>query len=163
FAGWRPHVAGVAIAAGLAAVAGGMFGGAGALVALELLGLGTLVLFAGVALVSSYLVGPIVRLVGRPARGLGGTAGRLASAHPAPSRRDGGRADDRPRAGHLRRDARVRPPLLDRRCARQAGEGRLRRLAELERVDVLRVGRRQLAGACAGGDRLWHPQRPRPR
>jgi putative ABC transport system permease protein len=48
---------------------------------LVLLGAGTLLLFIGVALVSSYLVRPIVSIVGRPARAFGGAAGRLAVAN----------------------------------------------------------------------------------
>ena len=43
-----------------------------------LLGVGVLALFIGVAMLSSRLVRPIVRLVGIPARRVGGAAGRLA-------------------------------------------------------------------------------------
>ena len=43
-----------------------------------LLGIGVLALFAGVALLSSRLVVPLARVVGWPARRLGGAAGRLA-------------------------------------------------------------------------------------
>jgi putative ABC transport system permease protein len=43
-----------------------------------LLGVGVLALFIGVALLSSRLVVPLTRVVGRPARRLGGVAGRLA-------------------------------------------------------------------------------------
>jgi putative ABC transport system permease protein len=43
-----------------------------------LLGVGVLALFIGVALLSSRLVVPLARVVGWPARRLGGTAGRLA-------------------------------------------------------------------------------------
>ncbi len=42
------------------------------------LGLGVLALFVGVAMLSSKLVKPLARLVGLPARRLGGAAGRLA-------------------------------------------------------------------------------------
>ena len=42
------------------------------------LGLGVLALFIGVAMLSSRLVKPLARLVGLPARRLGGVAGRLA-------------------------------------------------------------------------------------
>jgi putative ABC transport system permease protein len=38
-------------------------------------------LFIGIAMVSGYLVGPLVRIVGAPARRIGGPAGRLASAN----------------------------------------------------------------------------------
>ncbi len=43
-----------------------------------LLGIGVLALFVGVALISSRLVVPLARLVGLPARRMGGSAGRLA-------------------------------------------------------------------------------------
>src|SRR5215467_11122665 len=51
------------------------------LAVLVLLGAGTLLLFIGVALVSSYAVRPLVSIVGRPARAVGGAAGRLAVAN----------------------------------------------------------------------------------
>src|SRR6185503_9555270 len=43
-----------------------------------LLGVGVLALFVGVALLSSRFVVPITRVVGLPARRIGGAAGRLA-------------------------------------------------------------------------------------
>jgi len=43
------------------------------------LGAGTLLLFTGVAMMSSHLVKPLARVVGLPARRLGGSAGRLAT------------------------------------------------------------------------------------
>jgi putative ABC transport system permease protein len=42
---------------------------------------GTLLLFIGIAMISSTLVGPLVGIVGFPARRFGGSAGRLASAN----------------------------------------------------------------------------------
>jgi putative ABC transport system permease protein len=53
-----------------------------------LLGIGVLALFIGVALVSSRLVVPLARLVGLPARRMGGASGRLAEAN---AMRDPGR------------------------------------------------------------------------
>jgi putative ABC transport system permease protein len=53
-----------------------------------LLGIGVLALFVGVALVSSRLVVPLARLVGLPARRMGGASGRLAEAN---AMRDPGR------------------------------------------------------------------------
>ena len=95
------------------------------------LGAGTLLLFTGVAMMSSHLVKPLARLVGLPARRLGGPAGRLARRQrrpqPRPDRVDGRRADDRPGARHLRGDARQRAEGLGHRPAHQAGERRLRR------------------------------------
>jgi putative ABC transport system permease protein len=77
----RPYVAGAVMLLGLAVILQGLFGGSGAASVLQLLGAGTLLLFIGVAMVSSYVVRPLVTIVGRPARALGGAAGRLAVAN----------------------------------------------------------------------------------
>jgi putative ABC transport system permease protein len=53
-----------------------------------LLGVGVLLLFVGVAMLSSRLVRPLVRLVGIPARRIGGAAGKLADGN---SQRNPGR------------------------------------------------------------------------
>src|SRR5262249_23186529 len=74
-----PYIAAAVTAAGLLALAQGLFATGGVSTVLELLGLGTLLLFLGVALVSSYAVRPLASLVGQPALRLGGTAGRLAN------------------------------------------------------------------------------------
>jgi putative ABC transport system permease protein len=66
---------------GLAIITQGLFATSGAASVLRLLGAGTLLLFIGVAMVSSYVVRPLVSIVGRPARALGGAAGRLAVAN----------------------------------------------------------------------------------
>jgi putative ABC transport system permease protein len=79
FAPIRPYVAGVASALGVAAVAYGVFAGGSVTSVLGSMAVGVLLLFVGVAMLSSHLVGPIAMLVGRPARTLGGPAGRLAS------------------------------------------------------------------------------------
>ena len=78
---WRPYIAVAAVALGLLVLAQGLFATGGVSAVLELLGLGTLLLFVGVALVSSYLVRPLASFVGYPARRLAGTPGRLASAN----------------------------------------------------------------------------------
>jgi putative ABC transport system permease protein len=77
----RPYVAGVAMLLGLAVIVNGLFASSSAGSVLVLLGAGTLLLFIGVALVSSYAVRPLVVVIGRPARALGGAAGRLAVAN----------------------------------------------------------------------------------
>ncbi len=77
----RPYVAGAVILLGLAVIVQGLFATSGAQSVLMLLGAGTLLLFIGVALVSSYVVRPLASIVGRPARALGGAAGRLAVAN----------------------------------------------------------------------------------
>ena len=77
----RPYVAGAVMLLGLAVILQGLFGASGAGSVLQLLGAGTLLLFIGVAMVSSYVVRPLVSIVGRPARALGGAAGDLAVAN----------------------------------------------------------------------------------
>jgi putative ABC transport system permease protein len=77
----RPYVAAAVMVLGLAVIAQGLFASSGAGSVLVLLGAGTLLLFTGVALVSSYVVRPLVSIVGRPARAFGGAAGRLAVAN----------------------------------------------------------------------------------
>ncbi|HET6868871.1 MAG TPA: FtsX-like permease family protein [Solirubrobacteraceae bacterium] len=77
----RPWVAGAVMLLGLAVIVQALFATSGAQSVLMLLGAGTLLLFVGVALVSSYVVRPLASVVGRPARALGGAAGRLAVAN----------------------------------------------------------------------------------
>ncbi|MBV8997561.1 MAG: FtsX-like permease family protein [Solirubrobacterales bacterium] len=77
----RPYIAGAVMLLGLTVIVQGLFASSGAQSVLMLLGAGTLMLFIGVALVSSYVVRPLVSLVGRPARSFGGAAGRLAVAN----------------------------------------------------------------------------------
>src|SRR5205807_10554070 len=77
----RPFVAGAVMLLGLAVIVQGLFASSGASSVLVALGAGTLLLFIGVALVSSYLVRPLAAIVGRPARAFGGAAGRLAVAN----------------------------------------------------------------------------------
>ena len=77
----RPYVAGAVMALGLAVIVKGLFASSGAASVLVLLGAGTLLLFIGVALVSSYVVRPLASVVGRPARTFGRAAGRLAVAN----------------------------------------------------------------------------------
>ncbi len=75
----RAIVAGSVVALGLVLVVNGMLATGGVSSALVQLGLGTMLLFIGVALLSSSLVRPLARVVGHPARRFGGTAGRLAA------------------------------------------------------------------------------------
>ena len=79
FARLKPYAAGVVTALGLGLIAVGMSAGGGASSILASLGAGTLLLFTGVAMMSSHLVKPLARVVGLPARRLGGSAGRLAT------------------------------------------------------------------------------------
>jgi putative ABC transport system permease protein len=74
-----PYIALATIALGVAALAAGMFApGLDATSVLVLLALGCLVLFLGIALISSRLVKPLASILGWPARRTAGVAGRLA-------------------------------------------------------------------------------------
>ncbi len=77
----RAVIAGVVLLLGVGLVVNGMLATGGVSSAMLQLGLGTMLLFIGTALVSAALVRPIARVVGYPARRLGGSAGRLASAN----------------------------------------------------------------------------------
>jgi putative ABC transport system permease protein len=77
----RPYVAGVVMLLGLAVIVQSLSASGAAESVLVPLGAGTLLLFIGVALVSSHVVRPLVSVVGRPARAFGGAAGRLAVAN----------------------------------------------------------------------------------
>jgi putative ABC transport system permease protein len=77
----RPYVAAGVMVLGLAVIVQAQIAASGAESVLALLGAGTLLLFIGVALVSSYVVRPLAAVVGRPARAFGGAAGRLAVAN----------------------------------------------------------------------------------
>ena len=93
-----------------------------------LLGIGVLSLFVGVAMLSSRLVVPLAKVVGIPARRIGGVAGtargRQRAAQPRTHSCDRGCADDRDRARHLRRGARAGPACLEQRRDRAPDPGR---------------------------------------
>jgi putative ABC transport system permease protein len=74
-----PYIAAVTTAIGVIALAYGMFAGGLAIGArLASIGVGCLVLFVGVALLSQRIVRPLASVLGRPAQRLGGAAGGLA-------------------------------------------------------------------------------------
>ena len=76
------NAGGVVAAVSLAAIALGVFaGGVSATAVAVLLGGGTLGLFAGIALLAPRLVQPLARIVGWPARRIGGVGGELAGAN----------------------------------------------------------------------------------
>jgi putative ABC transport system permease protein len=81
FARYRPHAAAVTLVLAVALILVGVLSHGDARSVLVPAGAGTLLLFIGVAMVSTYLVGPLVRIVGAPARRIGGSAGRLAAAN----------------------------------------------------------------------------------
>ncbi len=79
FARFTPYIAAVIVALAVLALGYGTLGDEIALGdRFALLGIGVLALFIGVAMLSSRLVRPLVRVVGLPARRLGGAAGMLA-------------------------------------------------------------------------------------
>jgi putative ABC transport system permease protein len=78
---YRPYVAAVLIGVGVLAIVKGVFWTSGKAAVLETLGLGTLVLFIGVAMIASNLVRPLAAFIGQPARRFGGSAGDLAAAN----------------------------------------------------------------------------------
>ena len=108
---------------------------------------------------------------GRPPRRLARPARpRELAAQPGPHGLDRRGADDRPRAGHRRRDARRRPARLDRDGRQEAGQGRLRRHRQgrrrlvhrrLRRGLRLRRGRQGSSPACARTPARW-PATSRP-
>jgi putative ABC transport system permease protein len=76
---WAPYIATVTIVLAVLALSYAMLaGGVATGDRFILLGVGVLALFIGVALLSSRLVVPLTRLVGLPARRMGGAAGSLA-------------------------------------------------------------------------------------
>jgi putative ABC transport system permease protein len=76
---WSAWIAGGLLVLALALLADGLFLAKGIAGVLLPLGVGTLLLFIGIALVSGRLVKPLAAVVGSPARRAGGTPGRLAS------------------------------------------------------------------------------------
>jgi putative ABC transport system permease protein len=79
FSRWSGWMAGALLVLALALLADGLFLAKGIAGVLLPLGVGTLLLFIGVALVSGRLVKPLAAVVGSPARRAGGTPGLLAS------------------------------------------------------------------------------------
>ncbi len=79
FARWTPYIAAVIVAIAVVALAYGTLAeGIPVGERFGLLGVGVLALFVGVAMLSSRLVRPLVRVVGIPARRFGGAAGTIA-------------------------------------------------------------------------------------
>ncbi len=76
-----PYIAGFALAAGIALFVYGLAGGLGATDALQVLGLGAVLVFLGVGMLSRFIVRPLTRAIGAPIEALAGTTGRLARAN----------------------------------------------------------------------------------
>src|SRR5205823_7237850 len=74
---YKPYVAGAVIALAVLAITAGVLSGGGAKAVLVPAAGGMLLLFIGVAMISSRLVAPLILVVGAPTRRLGGYMGRL--------------------------------------------------------------------------------------
>ena len=114
---------------------------------------GVLLLFVGVAMISSKLVRPLAAVVGLPARWIGGAAGSLARRNAV---RNPGRtaataaAHDRHRARRLRRHVRERDEGLEQGCDRGSDHGELHHHVA-GRLHPVRRCRRRRGGECAVG------------
>jgi putative ABC transport system permease protein len=78
FARYRSLATALTAVLGFAALSYGLFGASGTKQVLLWMGLGALLVFIGVALWSSHIVVPLARVLGWPAKRLGGAAGSLA-------------------------------------------------------------------------------------
>ena len=127
---------------------------------------GVLLLFLGVAMLSSHLVTPIARVVGLPARTRGRRCRpareRERRAQPLTDGRDGGCADDRDRARLVHRDADERDEGVEPRGDRGAGHRRLRRDVAGRVHAVRRSGRRCTRGVVRARRRHERPLGRRP-
>ena len=164
-------VAQSAVAAlGLVLMLIGLFGGLDTSPALTLLGIGAVLVFVGIGLLSPLLVGPLAALIGRPLAATGGVAARIARATRSlagPHRRHGRGADGRRRARRVRRDLRQRlqgvvlgrlregrhRTVRGRRASGLAPEAVAAAAAQLPDVAAaanIRVGEGKLVGADVG-------------
>jgi putative ABC transport system permease protein len=75
---YRPFATGLVAVLGFAALIYGLFGASGTKQVLIWMGLGALLVFIGVSLWSSHIVVPLARILGWPAKRIGGAAGSLA-------------------------------------------------------------------------------------
>jgi len=75
---YRPIATGLVAVLGFAALIYGLFGASGTKQVLIWMGLGALLVFVGVSLWSSHIVVPLARILGWPAKRIGGAAGSLA-------------------------------------------------------------------------------------
>jgi putative ABC transport system permease protein len=81
FSRYSPYVAAVLLAGGIALFVYGLAGGLGATQALQVLGLGAVLVFLGVAMLARFIVRPLARAIGAPIEAVAGTTGHLARAN----------------------------------------------------------------------------------
>ena len=131
---------------------------------LLLLGLGTIALFIGFAMLAPRLVKPLAAVVGWPAQRFGGMAGRARprelDPQPRPDRLDRGGAHDRARARDRRGRARRRAPRLDAGGGSRPGRGRVRRHVAERLRPVPGGGGRRRRGCSGRRARVERPLRP---
>jgi putative ABC transport system permease protein len=81
FSRFTPYLAGLVLVVGLALLIYGLAAGLGATEALQVLGLGAVLVFLGVGGLARFIVRPLARFIGAPIEALAGTTGHLARAN----------------------------------------------------------------------------------
>ncbi|MBJ7454751.1 MAG: ABC transporter permease [Thermoleophilia bacterium] len=81
FSRFTPYLAGLVLVVGLALLVYGLAAGLGATEALQVLGLGAVLVFLGVGGLARFIVRPLARFIGAPIEALAGTTGHLARAN----------------------------------------------------------------------------------
>jgi hypothetical protein len=131
FAKYRPVGSAVLTVIGFALLIYGLFGhGLGTKQVLLFMGVGTLLIFVGVSLLSARFARPLAWALGAPASRFGGRSGRARprqrAAQPTTDGLNRFRLDDRPRARDARRRDRCRDHEELPRCSRRPLDQRLR-------------------------------------
>ena len=78
---YTPYIAAVLVVIGVIVFLYGVFSGLGATEALQSMGLGAVLVFLGVGMLSRFLVRPLARAIGAPIEAAAGTTGRIARAN----------------------------------------------------------------------------------
>jgi putative ABC transport system permease protein len=78
---YTPYIAAVLLVVGVIVFLYGVFSGLGATEALQAMGLGAVLVFIGVGMLSRFLVRPLARAIGAPIEAAAGTTGRIARAN----------------------------------------------------------------------------------
>lgn len=78
---YTPYIAAVLLVVGVVVFLYGVFSGLGATEALQAMGLGAVLTFLGVGMLSRFLVRPLARVIGAPIEAAAGTTGRIARAN----------------------------------------------------------------------------------
>lgn len=78
---FTPYISGLLLVAGILLFVYGLTGGLGGTEALQVLGLGAVLVFLGVGGLARYAISPLARVIGAPIEALAGTTGHLARAN----------------------------------------------------------------------------------